>query len=64
MSDTAARVSALHAELERLAKLPPNSSYAQHRTLVARRALQLLSAHQRSASDEDELLRLLCGLAL
>ena len=55
--------SQLLAELERLSKLPPQSVFVRHRTAVVRRALELLSV-QRSPSEEDELTRLLGGLAL
>jgi hypothetical protein len=59
----AARAAVLHAELARLAKLPANSAYAQHRAAVARRALELLQ-RARSAPEADELERLLSGLSL
>lgn len=61
--DDASRRASLEAELSRLAKLPPNSAYVAHRTAVARRALQLLSA-QRTLAEADELERLLGGLSL
>ena len=58
------RRAALQAELARLAKLPRNSAYAIHRTACATRALELLDLQARSATQTDELERLLGGLSL
>jgi len=58
------KVAALHAELARLAKLPANSQYAQHRTAVCNKCLALLQRPQRVAAEADELERLLGSLSL
>ena len=60
----ACREAELQLELERLRKLPPRSVYASHRITVVQRALQLLAVSARSATEDDELTRLLSGLAL
>jgi hypothetical protein len=59
-----ARTSLLRQELERLSKLSSRSTYVRSRSAVIQRALELLAAASRSAEQDDELTRLLSGLAL
>jgi len=59
-----ARTSLLRQELERLSKLSSRSTYVRSRSAVIQRALELLAAASRSAEQDDELMRLLSGLAL
>ena len=59
-----ARTSLLRQELERLSKLSARSAYVRSRSAVIQRALELLAAASRSAEQDDELTRLLSGLAL
>ena len=59
-----ARTAQLRAELDRLGKLSTRSAYARSRIAVCQRALELLAAASRSSEQDDELTRLLSGLAL
>ncbi|KAK9674435.1 hypothetical protein RND81_12G232200 [Saponaria officinalis] len=54
---------ALQEEMNRMNKLPVNSSYATHRLRVLNKILQLMSI-QRSASQDEELELLFAGLSL
>jgi len=57
------RTALLHTELDRLSKLPQNSSYVIHRLKVIERALTLLQ-QQRTADAQQELEDLLNSLSL
>ena len=63
-ADSDSRTSLLREELERLSKLSTRSAYVRSRSAVIQRALELLAAASRSAEQDDELTRLLSGLAL
>ncbi|GAV85362.1 hypothetical protein CFOL_v3_28800, partial [Cephalotus follicularis] len=54
---------AVHEEMNRMNKLPSNSSYATHRLRVLNKILQLMSI-QRTASQDEELELLFSGLSL
>ncbi|KAL4202358.1 hypothetical protein AMTRI_Chr02g263360 [Amborella trichopoda] len=53
----------VHAEMERVNKLPANSSYANHRMRVLHKVLQLMSL-KRTTSQDEELELLFAGLSL
>ncbi|KAI3988191.1 hypothetical protein MKX01_011980 [Papaver californicum] len=54
---------AVQAELNRVNKLPTNSSYASHRIRVLNKVLQLMSI-KRTSSQDEELELLFAGLSL
>ncbi|XP_077220014.1 uncharacterized protein LOC143854113 [Tasmannia lanceolata] len=54
---------AVHVEMERVNKLPANSSYATHRLRVLNKVLHLISI-QRTASQNEELELLFAGISL
>ncbi|KAK1260884.1 hypothetical protein QJS04_geneDACA022554 [Acorus gramineus] len=54
---------AVHAEMERVRKLPVGSNYAAHRMRVLHKVLHLMSI-QRSGSEEEELELLFAGLSM
>ncbi|XP_018851619.1 uncharacterized protein LOC109013851 [Juglans regia] len=54
---------AVEGEMNRMNRLPANSSYAVHRIRVLNKILQLLSI-QRTASQDEELELLFSGLSL
>ena len=56
--------SSLLRELERLRRLSSRSVSVRSRSAVIERALELLAAASRSVEQDDELTRLLSGLAL
>ncbi|XP_065862178.1 uncharacterized protein [Euphorbia lathyris] len=55
------KAAAVHDEMQRMNKLPPNSSYVTHRLRVLNKILQLLSI-KRTVSQEEELELLFAGL--
>ncbi|KAJ4726239.1 Translation initiation factor IF-2 like [Melia azedarach] len=57
------RKAAVHEEVKRMNKLPPNSTYASHRLRVLNKLLQLM-ALERTSSQEMELELLFAGLSL
>ncbi|KAM7498755.1 hypothetical protein LguiA_023169 [Lonicera macranthoides] len=54
---------AVHEEMMRMNKLPPNSTYATHRLRVLNKILQLLSI-PRTTSQDEELELLFAGLSI
>ncbi|KAL0306474.1 UNVERIFIED_CONTAM: hypothetical protein Sradi_6064700 [Sesamum radiatum] len=57
------KAAAVHEEIKRMHRLPPNSSYASHRLRVLNKIQHLLSL-QRTASQDEELELLFSGLHL
>ncbi|OVA20199.1 hypothetical protein BVC80_155g9 [Macleaya cordata] len=54
---------AVQAEIKRVNKLPPNSSYASHRMRVLNKVLELMSM-KRTMSQDEELELLFAGLSI
>ena len=59
-----AKLVLLNAELLRLARLPSNSAFAQHRIALCKRCIELLSAPEPAADAASELERMLSALSL
>ncbi|KAL0362721.1 UNVERIFIED_CONTAM: hypothetical protein Scaly_1227300 [Sesamum calycinum] len=56
------KAAAVHEEIKRMHRLPPNSSYASHRLRVKQNSAPL--SLQRTASQDEELELLFSGLHL
>ncbi|KAI0505093.1 hypothetical protein KFK09_016050 [Dendrobium nobile] len=55
---------AVHDEIERVNRLPSNSSYALHRLRVLNKILNLMSVQQRNSLQDEELELLFASLSL
>ncbi|XXG44495.1 hypothetical protein AAC387_Pa01g4284 [Persea americana] len=63
MGECEEKKAAVHAEMERVDKLPGNSKYATHRMRVLNKILRLMSI-QRTTPQDEELELLFAGLSL